>query len=74
VVISDTDFHALVPVNRRYNKNELQIKTMSITINKNVWLGEGRYICPGVTIGENSVIGARAVAVGVPAKEIKYFE
>ncbi len=29
-----------------------------ITIGDNVWLGGGVIICPGVTIGENSVIGA----------------
>ena len=27
----------------------------------NVWLGGGVIICPGVTIGENTVVGAGAV-------------
>lgn len=52
-----------------------------IVIGDNVWLGGGVIVCPGVTIGENSVIGAGAVvtrdipanvvAVGNPARVIK---
>jgi len=53
----------------------------SIVIGDNVWLGGGVIVCPGVTIGENSVIGAGAVvtrdipanvvAVGNPARVIR---
>ena len=32
-----------------------------VTIEKNVWLGEGVVVLPGVSIGENSIIGANAV-------------
>eukprot|EP00244_Chara_vulgaris_P008799 TRINITY_DN3561_c0_g4_i1.p1 TRINITY_DN3561_c0_g4~~TRINITY_DN3561_c0_g4_i1.p1 ORF type:complete len:228 (+),score=29.51 TRINITY_DN3561_c0_g4_i1:50-685(+) len=32
-----------------------------ITIRDNVWIGGGAIICPGVTIGNNSVIGAGSV-------------
>ena len=52
-----------------------------IVIGDNVWLGGGVIVCPGVTIGENSVIGAGAVvtrdipanvvAVGNPARVIR---
>lgn len=52
-----------------------------VMIENNVWIGANVTICPGVTIGENSIIGAGAVvtqnipknciAVGVPAKVIK---
>lgn len=52
-----------------------------ITIADNVWLGGGVIVCPGVTIGENTVVGAGAVvtkdlpanviAVGNPAKVIR---
>ncbi|WP_219724535.1 DapH/DapD/GlmU-related protein [Halomonas urumqiensis] len=52
-----------------------------ITIEDNVWLGGGVIVLAGVTIGENSVIGAGAVvtkdipanvvAVGNPARVIK---
>lgn len=53
----------------------------SITIEDNVWLGGGVIVCPGVTIGRDSVIGAgsvattdippRVVAVGNPARVIR---
>ena len=52
-----------------------------ITIEDNAWLGGSVVVCPGVTIGENSIIGAGAVvtrdipanciAVGNPARVIK---
>ncbi|NDK32646.1 sugar O-acetyltransferase [Nesterenkonia haasae] len=52
-----------------------------IILEDNVWLGGGVIVCPGVTIGENSVIGAGAVvtrtipanvvAVGNPARVVK---
>lgn len=39
-----------------------------IVICDNVWLGGGVIVCPGVSVGENSVIGAGSVATGdVPA-------
>lgn len=51
-----------------------------ITLEDNVWLGGSVVVCPGVTIGENSIIGAGAVltrdiaanciAVGNPARVI----
>jgi maltose O-acetyltransferase len=52
-----------------------------IAIADNVWLGGGVIICPGVTIGENTVVGAGAVvtrdlpagvvAAGVPARVLR---
>ena len=52
-----------------------------ITIEDNVWLGGSVVVCPGVTIGENSSIGAgtvvtrnipaNCIAVGNPARVIK---
>jgi acetyltransferase-like isoleucine patch superfamily enzyme len=52
-----------------------------IKIKRNAWIGAGVTICPEVTIGENSVIGAGSVVTkdvpnntvyaGVPAKFIK---
>ncbi|ANZ63591.1 acetyltransferase [Secundilactobacillus paracollinoides] len=57
------------------------IKTGTITIKKNAWLGARVSVLPGVTIGENAIIGtgavvtkdipANSVAVGSPAKVIK---
>ena len=34
-----------------------------IAIGNNVWLGGGVVICPGVTIGDNTVVGAGAIVV-----------
>jgi maltose O-acetyltransferase len=52
-----------------------------ITVGDNVWLGGGVIVCPGVTIGADSVIGAGAVvtrdvppgvvAVGNPARVVR---
>lgn len=53
----------------------------AITIGKDVWVGGGAIICPGVTIGDRSVIGAGSVvtrdipadvfAAGNPCKVIR---
>jgi maltose O-acetyltransferase len=52
-----------------------------ITLGDNVWLGGGAIVCPGVTIGADTVVGAGAVvtsdlpagvvAVGVPARVVR---
>ena len=52
-----------------------------VTIGSNVWVGGGAIICPGVTIGERSVIGAGSVvtkdipadvfAAGNPCRPVK---
>jgi acetyltransferase-like isoleucine patch superfamily enzyme len=52
-----------------------------VIIEDNVWLGEGVVVLPGVTIGENSIVGANAVvtksipknsvAAGNPARIIR---
>lgn len=42
-----------------------------ITIGSNVWLGGGVIVCPGVRIGDNSVIGAGAVVTrDIPANVV----
>lgn len=55
-----------------------------IEIKDNVWIGGGSIVLPGVTVGENSVIGAgsivnhsipaNCVAVGNPCRVIRTFE
>lgn len=55
-----------------------------ITIGKDVWIGGGAILCPGVTIGDRTVIGAGSVvtkdipsdvfAAGNPCKVIKSIE
>ena len=52
-----------------------------IRVGNNVYIGSGAYIMPGVTIGDNCIIGAasvvtkdipaNSVAVGIPARVIK---
>ncbi|WP_222704375.1 DapH/DapD/GlmU-related protein [Flaviflexus massiliensis] len=52
-----------------------------VFISKQVWIGAGAIILPGVTVGDGAVIGAgsigtkdvaaRAVVVGNPARPIK---
>lgn len=72
-----TAIHPTDPVARFTNVE----RTAPITLKDNVWLGGNVTILPGVTIGENSVIGAGSVvtrdipanviAVGNPARVIK---
>lgn len=72
-----TPTHPLEPGPRR---DKLE-GSKPITIGDNVWLGGGVIVCPGVSIGENSVIGAgsvvtkdipaNALAVGNPARVVR---
>lgn len=44
-----------------------------IEIKDNVWIGGGSIICPGVTIGENTVIGAGSVVTrDIPSNVIAF--
>lgn len=55
-----------------------------VVIERNVWLGDGVVVLPGVSIGEGSIVGAnsvvsrdlpaRVIAVGAPARPIKSFD
>jgi len=83
VIIIDSDFHTLwPPEDRTYRmgyENDRPVK-----INKNVWIGINSLILKGVTIGENSIIGAGSVvtkdippnvlAAGNPAHIIRNLE
>ncbi len=72
-----TPIHPTQPTPRR---DKLEA-ALPIVIKDNVWLGGGVVVCPGVTIGENTVVGAgsvvtkdlpaNVVAVGNPARVIK---
>lgn len=65
-------------------KNKVIVKCKPVLIKKGAWIGARAIINPGVTIGENSVIGSGAVvtkdipdncvAVGNPARVIKTIE
>lgn len=60
------------------------IMTKKIHIKKNAWIGARVNILPGVTIGENAIVGTgsivtkdipdNAVAVGNPARVVKMIE
>ncbi len=65
-------------------QSEKLLLVAPVRIGNNVWLGEGVSVLKGVTIGDNSIIGAASVvnhsippnsiAVGIPAKVIKQFD
>jgi acetyltransferase-like isoleucine patch superfamily enzyme len=77
VYITDSDWHDI------YNRITIG-KTAPITIENNVWIGDSAIICKGVTIGQNSIVGAGAVVVesipanciaaGNPAKVMKQLD
>lgn len=72
-----TPTHPLEPELRRSGAEAAE----PISIGDNVWLGGGVIVCPGVTIGRDTVVGAGAVvtrdlppgvlAVGNPARVIR---
>jgi acetyltransferase-like isoleucine patch superfamily enzyme len=62
--ITDSDWHDI------YNRITMG-KTAPVNIANNVWIGDSAIVCKGVTIGENSIIGAGAVVVdSVPANRV----
>ena len=75
--IADSDWHDI------YNRIAMG-KTKPVLIADNVWVGDGAVICKGVSIGQNSIIGAGAIVVkdippnsiaaGNPAKVIKHLD
>ncbi len=76
-VVLATAGHPILPTLRKYS---LQYN-LPIHIGKNCWLGAGAIVLPGVTIGDNTVIGAgsvvtkdipsNVVAVGNPCKVLR---
>jgi len=79
VRIFDSDFHPLVSNQRRYDRNGIFNKPISI--GNNCWIGANVLILPGTRLGDNVVVGANAVVkgtfkdncviAGVPARIIK---
>ena len=75
-----TPGHPILPELRRH-RNALLQYNKDVHIEAGVWVGAGAIILPGVTIGENSVIGAgsvvtrdipaNVVAVGNPCRVIR---
>jgi acetyltransferase-like isoleucine patch superfamily enzyme len=75
--ITDSDWHGI------YNRISFG-KASPVSIEKNAWIGDSAIICKGVTIGENSIVGAGAivvdsvppnsVAAGNPARVVKQLD
>lgn len=80
VAIYDSDFHEINPTTRKQGAGP----TRPVMVGNNVWLGSRVMVLKGVTIGDNSVIGAMSLvtksipanclAAGNPAKVIRTFE
>lgn len=80
-----TVFHPVKPEDRLNEKSHFwKSLTAPVTIGKNVWIGGGSIILPGVSIGDGTTIGAgsvvtksipaRCVAAGNPCKVLRYIE
>lgn len=75
--LMDTSSHGIMP-DKRKDPNAVKIK--EIFVDKNVWIGSRVIVLPGISIGQNSIIGVNSVvsknindnvfAAGIPAKEI----
>ncbi len=73
--ITDSDWHGI------YDRSLAPKETFQVVLEKNVWVGDSAIVCKGVTIGENSIVGAGSVvtsdipanviAAGNPAKIIR---
>jgi maltose O-acetyltransferase len=76
VILIDNAFHELDP-----DRRDEQPESAPVILERNVWLASRVIVLPGVTIGENSVIGTGSVvtknippnvlAAGVPARVLK---
>lgn len=80
-----TVFHPTIPSERMpQGSSYWHSQTAPVTIGRNVWIGGGSIVLPGVTIGDGSTIGAGSVvtrdipphciAVGNPCRVIKYLD
>ncbi len=81
IIIQDNNGHPLDPENRKANLPVSDDEVHPVIIKDGAWIGRRVMILKGVTVGENSVVGAgsvitkdipdNAVAAGNPAKVIK---
>ncbi len=78
-------YHSTIPEERLgENSSFWKSLTAPVTIGRNVWIGGGSIILPGVTIGDGATIGAgsvvthdipaRCVAVGNPCRVIRMID
>ena len=76
--ITDSDWHGV------YDRTVRDDRVAPVRIGENAWIGDHAVVLKGVTIGENSVVAARAVVTrdvppnvvvaGNPAKVVKELE
>ena len=68
-VVFSTSGHPILPILREHH----YVYNLPIHIGRNVWIGSGVQIMPGITIGDNSVIGAASVVTDdIPANVVAY--
>ena len=77
VYITDADWHGI------YDRASFG-RALPVSISDNVWIGDRAMICKGVSIGDNSIIGAgsvvvnpvpaNAIAAGNPARVLRYLD
>lgn len=75
VYLTDSDWHDI------YDRVYSLGNNAPVVLEENVWIGDSAIVCKGVTIGKNSIVGARSVvlndvppnvvAAGNPAKVVK---
>ncbi|WP_278887873.1 acyltransferase [Leyella stercorea] len=66
VVVTDSDWHCLIPEQRFTGK----VKTAAVNIGNNVFIGANALILKGSVIGDNSVIGAGSVVSGTIPSDV----
>lgn len=81
VAMLDSNGHPVDPDKRRAGEPPDESSVRPIMIGDNVWIGQRALICPGVTIGDNSVVSAVSlvrddvppdcIVAGNPAKVVK---
>lgn len=65
VFVTDADWHGI------YDRGQAVGESSPVVIEDNVWIGDSAVVCKGVTIGENSIVGAGSVVVrDIPANVI----
>ena len=65
VYITDADWHDI------YDRSQPIGQTREVVLENNVWVGDGSIVCKGVTVGQNTVIGAGSVVTkSLPANVI----
>ena len=68
-VVFCTAGHPILPILRERH----YVYNLPIHVGRNVWIGSGAQIMPGINIGDNSVIGAGSVVTSdIPANVVAY--